>query len=148
MKKVIRMVVLLAVIAAALFTTAPAAPLLAGDNDPLYIDFYKTDPESDFVWDGTVSGDVNGNLQTVFLEGRMTGDIMHVVFDWIVTGSECDFSAQLSGILDTKTGQVLMNGTVTEGCYLGAQVHEEGQLVDPGVSGFAGTIRIMPGSAG
>jgi hypothetical protein len=41
-----------------------------------------------------------------------------------------------------------MNGTVVEGFLEGAQVHEEGQLVDPAALRFQGSIRLMPGTAG
>jgi hypothetical protein len=40
-----------------------------------------------------------------------------------------------------------MNGTVVEGFLEGAQVHEEGQLVNPATLGFEETIRIMPVTA-
>jgi hypothetical protein len=42
-----------------------------------------------------------------------------------------------------------MNGIVIEAeneDLIGAQVHEQGQLIDPETSRFAGTIRIMPQS--
>jgi hypothetical protein len=38
-------------------------------------------------------------------------------------------------------------GTVVEGWLSGAQVHEEGQLVDPATLRFVGEIEIMPASA-
>jgi hypothetical protein len=41
-----------------------------------------------------------------------------------------------------------MNGAVIDGWLLGAQVHEEGQLVNPNTLGFEGSIRIMPATAG
>jgi hypothetical protein len=41
-----------------------------------------------------------------------------------------------------------MNGTVVDGYLLGAQVHEEGRLLDPATLHFAGFLRLMPGSAG
>jgi hypothetical protein len=40
-----------------------------------------------------------------------------------------------------------MDGTVVDGFLQGAQVHEEGQLVDPATLGFEGTIRVMPSTA-
>jgi hypothetical protein len=58
------------------------------------------------------------------------------------------FTAHLTGALNTMTGKVIMNGAVVEGWLLGAQVHEEGQLVDPATLGCDGAIRIMPAAAG
>jgi hypothetical protein len=40
-----------------------------------------------------------------------------------------------------------MNGTVVDGFLQGAQVHEEGQLVNPGTLAFEGTIQVMPSTA-
>ena len=54
------------------------------------------------------------------------------------------YLAQLSGVLNLKTGAVVMKEPVTEGQYAGSQVHEEGKLSDPANSCFAGTIRVMP----
>jgi hypothetical protein len=58
------------------------------------------------------------------------------------------FTAHLTGTLNTRAGKVIMNGAVVEGWLLGAQVHEEGQLIDSATFGFEGSIRIMPASAG
>jgi hypothetical protein len=40
-----------------------------------------------------------------------------------------------------------MNGTVVDGFLQGAQVHEEGQLVNAATLRFEGTIRVMPATA-
>jgi hypothetical protein len=40
-----------------------------------------------------------------------------------------------------------MDGTVVKGYLEGAQVHEEGQLVDPAILRFQGSIQIMPATA-
>jgi tetratricopeptide (TPR) repeat protein len=74
---------------------------------------------------------------------------LHVEFDWIIDADDdaYDFTARLSGILNTRTGSVVMNGAVVEGWLLGARVHEEGQLVDPATLGFEGSIRLMPATA-
>jgi hypothetical protein len=101
------------------------------------------------TWQGEVSGDVSGKLQTIWLNPPGSGKIWHVEFDWIVEADNTDYSftARLSGILNTNTGKVVMNGKVTEGWLKGAQVHEEGQLTNPETLTFAGTIRIMPATA-
>ena len=138
---------LFSLLAITLLAVAAVTPAFADDNDPIDIEFYKTDADANFLWDGTVSGDINGDLQTVLLAAQQSGHMLHVDFDWIITNSDCDFTARMSGTLDTQTGSVLMNGSVIDGCYMGAQVHEEGQLMDPTISGFGGNIRIMPGSA-
>jgi hypothetical protein len=127
---------------------AHAAP--AGAAAPLALTFEKA-AVAPGVWEGTVSGDVNGGL-TTFLTGctgpdPYSGRIWHVEFDWIITAGAESFTARLSGILDTQTGQVVMNGTVVDGFLQGAQVHEEGQLVDAATLRFEGSISVMPSSA-
>lgn len=142
--KRVTLIVLLALI---LSTFVLAGSAAAASNAPVYLSFAKSDPDGDFVWNGTVSGDISGSLETRLLNVRQTNKILHVEFDWIVDAGEQSFTARLNGILDTQKGTVIMNGTVIEGYLAGAQVHEEGQLVDPATSGFVGTIRLMPGSA-
>ena len=97
------------------------------------------------VWQGTATGPtgVTEQLQTELTSARQTGRVLQVEFDWHVGAT---YLAQLSGVLNLKTGAVVMNGRVTEGQYVGSQVHEEGQLYDPANSCFAGTIRVMPAS--
>jgi hypothetical protein len=122
-----------------------AAPLAA--SQPLRLAFEKC-PIAAGVWEGQVTGDVTGALRTELTDLRETGAIWHVRFDWIVDADDAQrsFVADLSGILNTNTGGVVMNGRVREGYLHGAQVHEEGQSAG-GPGCFTGTIRIMPATA-
>lgn len=142
--KRVTFIVLLALLIPAFLRAGSAA---AEGNAPVYLSFAKADPDGDFIWNGTVSGDISGSLETRLLSVSQTDKILHVEFDWIVDAGEQSFTARLNGILDTEQGTVTMNGTVIEGYLAGAQVHEEGQLVDPATSGFVGTIQLMPASA-
>jgi len=116
-------------------------------RSPVIITFDKAMDE-DGIWEGTVSGDVDGELRTVLNVDniRETGMILHVEFDWIITADDPSksFTARLNGILNNNTGKVVMNGTVIEGWLTGARVHEEGQLIDPETGRFEGTIQINP----
>jgi hypothetical protein len=125
----------------AVLSKAATAP-----NQPVRLEFAKC-AIAEGVWEGTVTGDIEGDLRTELTSLRETGPIWHVTFNWIVTAGEQSFTAALSGTLNTLTGRVVMNGTIVEGYLVGAQVHEEGQLVDAVNSCFAGTIRIMPATA-
>jgi hypothetical protein len=97
------------------------------------------------VWQGTAHGPsgVPEQLQSRATSVRQTGSVLQVEFDWHVGTT---YLAQLSGVLNLKTGAVVMNGQVTEGQFAGSQVHEEGQLYDPANSCFAGTIQVVPAS--
>ena len=133
-----------ALLAAALASSAAAS------NAPLNVTFDKhvVDPAA-FVFQGTTGGDVPGALTSklVSIEAS-TGPILHLTFDWIVSAGAKSFTARTSGIWNTKTGSVVMNGTVIDGYLLGAHVHEQGQLLDPTTLHFAGSLRLMPGTAG
>ncbi len=122
-----------------------AAPAL-----PVRLNFSKALASvTPMVWKGSVSGDVNGELETRLLNLRVTGVIWQVEFDWIITAANPaqSFTARLSGTLNTKTGKVVMNGVVIDGYLEGAQVHEEGLLIDQAASRFEGTIRVAPQTA-
>jgi hypothetical protein len=58
------------------------------------------------------------------------------------------FTALTSGIWNTDIGQVTLNGRVVSGYLDGAQVHEQGHLIDPTTLTFAGVIQLMPATAG
>jgi hypothetical protein len=122
------------------------SPLAAVAAAPVRLEFHKCMVDPAGVWEGQVTGDIDGDLQTVLTDLRVTGAIWHVRFDWIIAGDDA-FTADLAGTLNTRTGTVVMNGRVADGHLLGARVHEQGQLVDPVNSCFAGTIDILPATA-
>ena len=124
------------------------------DSAPVNLSFYKCDVteanlEADFVWHGTVSGDINGDLMTQPTSVDDSQPIWQVEFNFSIDADDPskDMTIHLKGTLNTNTGQVVMNGEVAEGYLLGAQVHEMGQLVDAEKSCFEGTIRINPRTA-
>src|SRR5262245_33896952 len=103
---------LAAVVAAAAVgaSTATAAP-------PPQVDWSKhvVDP-ANFVFQGTTSGDAPGTLTSRLVSlDAATGPILHVTFDWIVGSGARSFTARTSGIWNTNTGRVVMNGTVIAG---------------------------------
>lgn len=139
-----RKITLIALVLGAL--AAVAVPAGSAANAPVRLEFDKT-ATGPGVWQGTVSGDVEGSLETRLLDITVSGPVWHVTFDWIVDSGASSFTARLNGTLNTKTGAVVMDGNVISGYLLGAQVHEEGQLVDPATLEFAGSIRVMPATA-
>lgn len=91
------------------------------------------------VWSGTVETD--GSIRTVLTDLRETGNVWHLTFDWFV--SDPDFTATVSGIAVLSTGQVSLNGTITQGVYAGASIHIDAQL-DPTDLSSMGTMTITP----
>jgi hypothetical protein len=145
--------VLIGLVAAGLLAVGLSVAAPAGAAAPLQLTFAKQSvvPIGSGVWEGTVSGDVDGDLRTVLTgcngPNPCSGTIWHVEFDWIIDAGAESFTAHLSGVLNNTTGAVVMNGTVVDGFLQGAQVHEEGQLVNPGTLAFEGTIQVMPSTA-
>jgi hypothetical protein len=128
---------------------AAAVPAASASNAPVRLTFDKhvVDPVG-FVFEGTTGGDIAGTLTSDLVSlNAVTGPNLHITFDWHVTAGSKSFTARTDGIWNTKTGSVVMNGTVIDGYLLGAQVHEDGQLVNPATLEFVGSIRIMPATA-
>ena len=135
-------------------TNATAAP-------PVQVDWHKSFDHVDAgghpVFLGTTSGGVTGQLTsvgTVDFASPPNSDprILHVTFVWTVCeGVGCSgshsFTASTSGIWNLNTGHVVMNGRVIDGWLNGAQVHEEGQLLDPATLTFEGFLRLLPDTA-
>jgi hypothetical protein len=127
-----------------------AASGASAGNAPVQVEFVKhvVDPAS-LVFEGSTGGAVSGSLTSklVSLDG-LSGPVYHVTFDWIVSAGAESFTARTTGTWNTSTGSVIMNGTVVSDGYLsGAQVHEEGRLVDPDTLTFAGFLRLLPVTA-
>jgi hypothetical protein len=141
-----KLVILAAVLLA---TTALGATSLSAANDPVRVTFDKhlVDAAA-FTFAGTTDGDAPGTLtsQLVSIED-VSGPVYHVTFDWFVSAGAKSFVARTSGIWNTEKGLVNMNGSVTSGYLVGAQVHEQGQLVDAATLRFQGVIQLLPATA-
>ncbi|MEE9237042.1 MAG: hypothetical protein V3U52_04570 [Thermoplasmata archaeon] len=136
---------------AALLTMAIlVAPVSAGNGarDQVRLSFDKelVTPGVLGYWEGPYGGDASGDVTVTLVGLRETGAIWHVEFEWEVTG-DVDLEAVVSGVLNTRTGHIALNGVVTSGDHSGAQVHVDAQLEFDDF-GSHGVFRIMTGSAG
>jgi hypothetical protein len=138
MKKV--MLVLLA-----LGTLAGFAGTATASNGVMVIPFEKHwVGEGHYV--GTACG--SGAIDMQLSDSYVTGNVQH--FRAAVQVSCPDglaLTAALEGSFNFSTGRTVLNGSVVDGSLVGAQVHEEGQLVSTDPYTFVGTIQLMPGSA-
>jgi hypothetical protein len=142
---------LLFTLAALVVIAAPAASSASASNAPLQVNFVKhvVDPVN-LVFEGSTSGAVTGSLTSRLVSlNKVSGPNYHITFDWIVSAGDQSFTARTSGIWNTLTGDVVLNGEVISSGFLsGAQVHEKGHLIDPSTLTFAGFLRLMPATAG
>lgn len=144
MRIVRRVVVLLLALAG--MQGVPTRHALA-TSDPVGLTFNKVAIAAG-VWEGTVSGDIEGTLRTALLTVDETGPIWEDTSAWIIGSGERSFTAPLDGVLNTRTGTVSMDGSVTDSYLLGACVHEAGQAVGAATSPFTGYIAVFPATQG
>jgi hypothetical protein len=133
----LRMLVAGAVAGLALVATVPAA---SAASEPLRYSFTKTCtvgvPIS--VCSGSASGDVSGALTAVEQPGTWWSDgIGHVTFVETVGGE----TMLVTGIFNTHTGLIVMNGRVTAGPNAGARTHHTAKIV-----GFGGGLAVIQGT--
>ena len=147
-KATLTRIFIIAILVTCAFAALPqtASAKTFSDISPIRLQFDKQGGVGG-TWHGTVNGDVDGSLTTQLLTVHEAGPILNVTFTWAVEAGEHSFTAVLKGTLNTLTGQVEMDGTIIDGWLVGAQVHEEGQLVDPTIGRFQGKIVIFPATA-
>ena len=131
---------LVAVVAIGAFAAAQAS----ASSAPIVIPYAKTCDAGRCV--GTAGDD-----GTIVMQGtsfRATGNAAQVTLtEWITVGG-VSFTAELNGHT-SPAGFIVLNGTVTEGPYADAQVHQRSNLVSVGgtTTSWTGELRIMPASA-
>ncbi len=113
---------------------------------PLLINFEKSAIDQG-VWKGHVAGNQYANLRSYLIELETLEKIWLVKFDWVIRDWQSpalSFTARMAGILNTETGRVFMRGEVIEGYRKGAEVKEEGWLIDADTLTFKGKIEVSP----
>jgi len=132
-----------AVCAAGAAPAIMAVPALADGAAPLYVTFDKHYVGSG-QFEGTTGGAAPGTVHTTCTLVPNNRVLVQLACDWQISAGQRSFDAPLTGTLNWRTGNVVMNGEVASGWQQGAQVHETGHLVNAATLEFAGTIRIQP----
>ena len=137
MKK-LRMLVA-AVVGVVAFGAAPAS----ASSAPIVIT-YEKDCQAG-VCEGS-AGD-GGTFDMQVTGFRQTGKAAHLTANVEITVGEISFTAEMTGH-SSPAGFIVLNGTVTEGDFLGAQVHQRsnfmGASADGTVTSWVGELRLMP----
>jgi hypothetical protein len=136
--KKLRMLVA-AVVAVVAFGAAPAS----ASSAPIVITYAKTCDASGHCLGTTGDGDTFEMQVTTF---RPTGTAGQLTA-WI-TVEEISFTAEMTGHA-SPAGFIVLNGTVTDGSFEGAQVHQRSNYVSgpPTASVWIGELRLMPNRA-
>ena len=115
------------IIVSVLVTMLAMLPAATGSatEGPVELSFEKELVDStNMIWEGTV--DASGSIRTVLTSLTPTGNVWHVEFDWSVLNP--DFTAEVAGIINLKTGLVVLNGKVIDGLYEGSRIHVEARI--------------------
>jgi hypothetical protein len=141
-----------AAVLACLAVAGAPAPAAAQPNTPLHYTFTKTCTLGAIsLCTGAAAGDVSGTLVAAEQPGTWWSDgVGHITFVESIGGE----TMLVSGIFNTNTGLIVMNGRVTEGPNTGAQTHHSARVVgfesspDGALVVISGAGFIAPGSAG
>lgn len=128
-----------AVVAVVAFGAAPAFAASA----PIVITYEKDCNQNTGRCDGfTGAGDAFMMQVTSF---QQTGKAAQLTVFEVITVGDDSFRAEMTGHA-TPAGFIVLNGTVTEGLYVGAQVHQRSNLTgaSPGTTSWEGQLMLMP----
>ena len=118
----------------------------SASSAPIEIPYAKTCDATVGHCVGT-AGD-GGTLEMQVTSFRPTGKAAQLTFtEWITVG-DFSFTAEMNAHA-SPAGFIVLNGTVTEGSFAGAQVHQRSNLVgiDGTMSSWTGELRLIPASA-
>jgi hypothetical protein len=113
---------------------------------PIVIPYAKTCDETVGHCVGT-AGD-GGTFEMQVTSFRATGNAAKLTLtEWITVG-DISFTAKMNGSASPR-GFIVLNGTVTEGSFAGARVHQRSNLVSTAgtTTSWTGALRLMPASA-
>ena len=134
--------VLAAVIGVVAFGTAQAL----ASSAPIVITYTKTCVVATGHCVGTAGS--GGTFEMQVTSFRATGEAAQLTVTESVTVGDISFTAEMSGHA-SPAGFIVLNGTVTAGSFLGAQVHQRSNLVggNATTAAFTGELRLMPAGA-
>jgi hypothetical protein len=133
-------------LAAVIGVVAFGAAQASASSAPIVIPYAKTCDETVGHCVGT-AGD-GGTLEMQVTSFRATGKAAQLTFTERITVRDISFTAEMSGHA-SPAGFIVLNGTVTEGSFAGAQVHQRSNLESAAgtTTTWTGELRLMPASS-
>lgn len=113
---------------------------------PIVIPYEKTCNETVGHCAGTAGN--GGSLEMQITSFRATGRGAQLSLTEWITAEGVSFTAELDGHV-SPAGFIVLNGTVTEGSFAGAQVHQRSDLVGAAgtTTSWTGELQLVPASA-
>ena len=136
---------LLAAVAAIVGVVAFGAAQASASSAPIVIPYAKTCNELI----GHCVGTVNGvTIEMQITSFRATGDAAQLTLTEGITVGDISFTAVMYGHR-SPAGFIVLNGTVTDGSFEGAQVHQRSNYVrgPANASEWTGELQLVPASA-
>jgi hypothetical protein len=135
-----------AVVAAVVGVVALGAAQASASSAPIVIPYAKTCDGSVGHCVGTAGN--GGTLEMQVTSFRATGKAAQLTFTEEITVGEISFTAEMNAHA-SPAGFIVLNGTVTEGSFAGAQVHQRSNLESAAgtTTTWTGELRLMPASA-
>ena len=134
-------------------TIALAAAVLAfgaaqasASSAPTVIPYAKTCVAATGHCAGTAGN--GGTIEMQVTSFRPSGNAAQLTLTERITVGDISFTAEMSGHA-SPAGFIVLNGTVTEGSFAGAQVHQRSNLVGgtPATTDWTGELQLVPASA-
>jgi hypothetical protein len=137
---------LLVAVAAAVGVVAFGAAQASASSAPIVIPYAKTCDEAVGHCVGTAG--VGGTLEMQVTSFRATGKAAQLTLTERITVGGISFTAEMNGHV-SPAGFIVLNGTVTEGSFAGAQVHQRSNLVSAAgtTTTWVGQLQLMPATA-
>ena len=140
------LILLVSAVTAVVAFVALGAAQASASSAPIVIPYAKTCDETVGHCVGTAGN--GGTFEMQVTSFRATGKGAQLsLTEWITVGG-ISFTAEMDGHV-SPAGFVVLNGTVTEGSFEGAQVHQRSDFVGGGpiTTMWTGELRLMPASA-
>jgi hypothetical protein len=137
---------LVAVVGVVVGVVAFGAAQASASSAPIVITYAKTCDETVGHCVGTAGAD--GSLDMQVTSFRATGNAAQLTFTEKIKVGAISFTAEMNGHA-SPAGFIVLNGTVTEGSFAGAQVHQRSNLQSAAgtTTTWTGELRLMPASA-
>ena len=137
---------LVTVVAVVVGVAAFGAAQASASSAPIVIPYAKTCNEATGRCVGTAGA--GGTIVMQVTSFRATGSAAQLTATETITVGGISFTAEMN-LHVSPAGFIVLNGTVTEGSFAGAQVHQRSNLVGAGAgtTSWTGELRLMPASA-